>query len=166
MKRLMLVCLMLMVLLCMTACSGIIARVTATKTPRQRFWGSYTGEKTYSYDHKYYTIQSVEDRMIKVSIFLVSSGELIDAFTPARSMDFWGICWERDTYNIWTQSGDIGIYCYVCRDGKWERNEGTKAPSYIISRWDENYRNDPELWDAIYMSPTDHGGGIPVDEDG
>ncbi len=94
--------------------------------------------------------------MIKVSVFLVSSGELIDTFTPARSMDFWGICWERDTYNIWTQSADIGIYCYAFRDGKWERNEDTEAPSYIISRWDENYRNDPELWDAIYMSPTDH----------
>ena len=156
MKRLILTVIMLMILLFTTACSGIIARVTATETPQQSFWGSYTAEKTYSYDHKYSATQSVENGMIKVSVFLVSSGELIDTFTPARSMDFWGICWERDTYNIWTQSADIGIYCFAFRDGKWERNEDTEAPSYIISRWDENYRNDPELWDAIYMSPTDH----------
>ena len=56
MKRLLLVCLMLTILLCTTACSGIIARVAATETTRQRFWGSYTSEKTYSYDHKYYAI--------------------------------------------------------------------------------------------------------------
>ena len=92
MKRLILTVIMLMILLFTTACSGIIARVTATETPQQRFWGSYTAEKTYSYDHKYYAIQSVENGMIKVSVFLVSSGELIDSFTPARSMDFWGIC--------------------------------------------------------------------------
>ena len=156
MKRLMLVFLMLMILLFTTACSGIIAHVTATETPRQRFWGSYTAEKTYSYDHKYYAIQNVEDSVIKVSTFLVSSGELIDAFIPARSMDFWGICWERDTYNIWIQSADIGTYCYAYRDGKWGRDETMEAPSYIISRWDENYRNDLELWDTIYMSPTDN----------
>ena len=130
MKRLILVAQMLMILLCTTACTEFRARVTATEPPSQRFWGSYTAEKTYSYDHKYYAIQSVEDRMIKVSVFLVSSGELIDAFTPARSMDFWGICWERDTYNIWTQSADIGSYCYACRDGKWEKRRYGSAILY------------------------------------
>ncbi len=156
MKRLMLVCLMLVILLFTTACTGLMIRSAATETPRQRFWGSYTDEKTYSFDRKYYAIQSVEDGMIRVSVFLVSSDELIDAFTPARAMDFWGICWERDTYNIWTQSADIGIYCYAHQDGKWEQNGDTKAPSYIVSRWDENYRNNPELWDTIYVSPTDN----------
>ncbi len=156
MKRMMLVFLMLVILLFTTACIGITARVTATETTQERFWGSYTDEKTYSFDRKYYAIQSVEDGMIKVSIFLVSSGELIDSFTPARAMDFWGICWERDTYNIWTQSADIGSYCYAYQDSKWEQNGNTKEPSYIISRWDENYRNNPERWDTIYVSPTDN----------
>ena len=108
MKRLMLVWVMMLALCFATACTGILSRVVPSETPRQRFWGSFTSEKTYSYDRKYYAVQSVENGMIKVSVFLTSSGELADAFTPARSMDFWGICWERDTYNIWTQSVDIG----------------------------------------------------------
>ena len=156
MKRLMLVCVMILTLCLATACTTSISfPIAPAKTPRQRFWGSYTAEKTYSYDHKYYAVQSVEDGMIKVSIFLVSSSELINAFTPARSMDFWGICWERDTYNIWTQSADIGTCCYAWQDGHWKQNGNTEAPPYMISRWDEDYRNDPELWDTIYVSPTD-----------
>jgi hypothetical protein len=64
---------MLMIMLFKTACSGIIARVTATETPQQRFWGSYTAEKTYSYDHKYSATQSVENGMIRVSVGTVKS---------------------------------------------------------------------------------------------
>ena len=155
MKRLLLVCMMLLTLCFTTACTGILSRVASTETPQQLFWGSYTAEKTYSFDHKYCAIQSVENGMIKVSVFLVSSGGLIDAFTPARSVDFWGICWERDTYTIWTQSADIGAYGYELHDGVWTRNESLREPDYIISRWDENYRNNPELWDTIYVSPKD-----------
>ncbi len=155
MKRLMLVFLMLLILLFTTACSDIIARVTATETPRQRFWGSYTDRRTFSFDRKYYAVQNSEDGMIKVTVYLTSSNVAVCEFMPARSMDFWGICWERDTYTIWTQSADIGAYGYEYHDGVWERNENLNPPAYIISRWDENYRDDPELWDAIYMSPTE-----------
>ena len=146
MKRLILTVIMLMILLFTTACSGIIARVTATETPQQSFWGSYTAEKTYSYDHKYYAVQNVENGMIRISVFQTASGELVDAFTPARSMDFWGICWERDTYTIWTQSADIGIYGYELCNGIWKQNESLRPTAYIISRWDEYYQNNPERW--------------------
>ena len=69
MKRLMLVCMMPLTLCFVTACTNISSRVAPAETPQQRFWGSYTAEETYSYDHKYYAIQNVDNGMIK-TLFL------------------------------------------------------------------------------------------------
>ena len=106
-------------------------------------WGSFTAHKTYSYDEKYYAVQTVEkDKydgfdFIKVSIYETETKTLVDYFYPARAWDFWGICWENDTYNIWTQSADIGIYCYKYADMKWEKDISAERPEYIISKYDK-----------------------------
>ena len=122
---------------------------------RTEFWGSYTDKKTYSYDHKYYAIQTVEDRMVVVTVFFTDTDEKAGEFSPARAFDFWGICWEKDTYNIWTQSSDIGCYCFEYKNGKWIRNESLKEPDYIVSRYDKVYSENAELQKNIYRSPTD-----------
>ena len=128
------------------------------------FYGSFTAEKTYSYDGQYYALQTVENNQkagtlgageIKVTVYLAGTDEPISSFVPARALDFWGICWEKDSYVIWTQSADIGIYGYEYRDGQWVLDEGLTQPEYIISRWDDEYRAHPELWDTIWHSPTD-----------
>lgn len=100
-------------------------------------WGSFTPYKTYSYDNRYYAVQSVDDGAIKVSIYDAETDEFIADFMPARSRDFWGICWESDTYNIWTQSADIGVYCYVYQDGQWVRDENAERPEDIVSKYDK-----------------------------
>ena len=106
-------------------------------------WGSFTADKTYSYDEKYYAIQEVEEnpetgwRYIRVSIYETETDALVDSFCPARARDFWGICWENDTYNIWTQSADIGIYCYKCENMQWQIDESAQRPDYIISKYDD-----------------------------
>lgn len=106
-------------------------------------WGSFTADKTYSYDEKYYAVQEVEydDNIgvnyIKVCIYETETDELVSFFYPARARDFWGICWENDTYNIWTQSGDIGVYCYKYEEMQWERDESAQRPEYIISKYDK-----------------------------
>jgi len=110
--------------------------------------------KKYSYDHRYYAIQTFVDQAMDVSVFETDTDKKIDSFSPARSSDFWGICWENDTYNIWTQSADIGTYCFEFKDGKWIRNESIKEPDYIISRYNEEYRNNKELQKSMYKSPT------------
>lgn len=103
-------------------------------------WGSFTPDKTYSYDEAYYALQSVErtgpQDMIKVSVYSKNSDELIAEFSPARASDFWGICWESDTYNIWIQSGDIGVLCYTFQDGKWTLDRYAQRPNDIISKYD------------------------------
>ena len=131
-----------------------------TGTLQENFWGSYTADKTFSYDHRFYAIQTIDDstynvRFILVTVYETATDQIAGSFLPARASDFYGICWERDTYNIWTQSADIGTYCYEYRDGGWVRNEALKPPAYIISKYDEQYRYNPELWDTVYKSPTE-----------
>ena len=104
-------------------------------------WGSFTPYKTYSYDNKYYAVQTVDEEspwpVIVVSVYDAETDELIADFSPARSWDFWGICWESDSYNIWTQSADIGIYCYVYQDGQWVIDRNAERPEDIVSKYDK-----------------------------
>ena len=62
-----------------------------------------------------------------------------------RAEDFWGICWEKDSYNIWTQSADLGISCFEFQNGEWIENENLSTPDYIISKYNKEYANDAEL---------------------
>ena len=142
---------MLLVVLC---CSLLLTACMRYNSSNQ-FWGSYTSAKTYSYDHKLYAVQTVVDQMIVVTVYNTETDEEIDSFSPARSLDFWGICWEKDTYNIWTQSSDIGIYCYEYQNWKWILNKGLTTPNYIISRYDEEYRDNPEIQKDMYKSPIE-----------
>ena len=118
------------------------------KPTEHEFMDSFTSDKTYSYDEKYYAIQSAEDadgsaRLINVSIYETETDTLVFNFYPARARDFWGICWENDTYNIWTQSADIGIYCYKYENEQWERDESAIRPDYIISKYDKVEAENP-----------------------
>lgn len=124
-------------------CIMFLASGCAKETPTES-WGSFTADKTYSYDEKYYAVQEVGDdiygdgcKYIKVSVYETETDVLVDCFYPARAWDFWGICWENDTYNIWTQSADIGIYCYKYEDTKWQKDESAKRPEYIVSKYDK-----------------------------
>ena len=136
-------------------CCAVSLEGCTKSIPSSEFWGSYTSDKTYSYDHKLYAVQTVEDQFIVVTIYEADTNEMVDSFSPARSMDFWGICWEKDSYNIWTQSADIGDCCFEYRNGKWVCNEDLITPEYIISKYDKEYRDNSELQKHIYKSPTE-----------
>ena len=104
-------------------------------------WGSFTPDKTFSYDNKYYALQTVEKRedasYIVVDIYLSETEEKIYSFSPARASDFWGICWESDTYNIWIQSADIGVLCYRFEDNIWKLDNGALRPEDIKPKYDK-----------------------------
>ncbi len=107
-------------------------------------WGSFTDEeKQYSYDGKYYSIQSVEydDKenchMVFVSIYKSTDDELICELEPCRSMDYWGMVWESKTYNIWFQSADIGLLCYCMSDDVWTYDPNVVRPDDIISKYED-----------------------------
>lgn len=126
----------------------IILILTACRTSRPDdtaeadSYGSFTMETTYSFDHQYYAIQEAvkyeedDPDYIEISVYNAETEELADVFTVARARDFWGICWESDTYNIWVQSGDIGNICYKYEDGQWTRDDSAERPDGIISKYD------------------------------
>lgn len=99
-------------------------------------YGSFSVEKTYSYDKEYSTmiIDSGDDVMIMI---YDRDHYGYSSFTPCRKSDFWGICWEKDNYNIWIQSGDIGVVCYSKNGDKWEKNSEAVRPDYIVSKYDK-----------------------------
>lgn len=143
-KKIILLSLCILLLLCRCANRSSEPETTVGS------WGSFTPDKTYSYDEKYYALQEVKEEpylddnvsYIEVFIYEAETDNLVFCFCPARAMDFWGICWENDTYNIWTQSGDIGVYCYKYEDMEWKRDESAQRPEYIISKYDKYLKSN------------------------
>ncbi len=104
-------------------------------------WGSFSPDKTQSYDNKYYAVQNIEEtdngKYIVVNIYTTQNDEFVFSFAPARAMDFWGVCWENDTYNIWIQSADIGTLCYKYKENQWVIDDEAIKPDYIKSKYDK-----------------------------
>ena len=129
MKKAVCLFLALTVLLTFVSCSNREIKVD----PQE--WGSFSPNKTTSYDNKYYALQTVNDNdYIVVTIYETETDEEVYSFSPARAYDFWGICWESDTYNIWIQSSDIVDYCYKYDNDTWILDEEAEMPDYIITR--------------------------------
>ena len=110
-------------------------------------YGSFTPEDSYSYDGKMVAHQRIEKgigvddltRRIFIEIRDLRTGQMLARFSPARAWDFWGICWENDSYNIWIQSADIGIQCYRYENGQWKYDDSHPLqPDYIVSKYDKN----------------------------
>ena len=119
------------------------------------FWGSFTPDITYSSDHRYYALQTVSNQRIVVTVYDAETDEAAGSFSPARASDFWGVCWEKDACNLWTQSADVGFQCFSYQNGQWVRNDQAVMPDYIVSKYDKTFQDHPERWDSIYRSPTE-----------
>ena len=123
---------LLSVIVVFTLCS---CSLFATSAPGTEY-GSFTITKTSSYDGKYYAYMTQHDDMIVINIYSADDNEVF-TFEPCRKSDFWGICWENDNYNLWVQSGDIGIICYTESDEVWSLDDSAVRPDYIMSKYDD-----------------------------
>ena len=94
-------------------------------------YGSFTLEKTYSYDNKYYA-ESVagSDEKITVNIY-DENGSKVYSFAPCWKNDFQGICWENDSYNIWVQFHHVNVTCYRQTGSSWMKDESLRKPDYM-----------------------------------
>ena len=130
MRKILSVLLSIVAVFIMCSCTLVSASAPGTE------YGSFTIEKTSSYDGKYYAYMTQHDEMIVVNIYSEDDEEVF-TFEPCRKWDFWGICWENDSYNLWVQSGDLGILCYTMSDEVWSLDLDAVRPDYIISKYDE-----------------------------
>ena len=129
MRKLLSILLSIVAVFAMCSCAVVSQTVPGTE------YGSFTIEKTSSYDGKYYAYMTQHDQMIVVNIYSEDDTEVF-TFEPCRKSDFWGICWENDSYNLWVQSGDIGIICYTESDEVWSVDDSAVRPDYIISKYE------------------------------
>ena len=120
---------LLIITVVLTTCSCTVTSASAPGTQ----YGSFTIKKTSSYDGKYYAFMTQNDQMIVVNIYSNDDSEVF-TFKPCRKNDFWGICWENNSYNLWVQSGDIGTICYTMSNKVWSVDESAVRPDYIITK--------------------------------
>ncbi len=103
-------------------------------------WGSFTPDKAYSHDGTLYAVQGTRESggvtYAEVSICSAENDKVLCSFRPARARDFWGVCWESGTHNLWIQSGDTGTVCYTYKDGGWEPDPSAVRPEDIVSKYD------------------------------
>lgn len=106
-------------------------------------WGSFTfapavsSDGLYRAEHSAVRDEGMDVSMIRVDVYRTEGNQWVDAFYPARAADFWGVCWEAGTHNLWIQSADTGICCYEQTEFGWRRNERAEQPASIVSKWDE-----------------------------
>lgn len=156
-------------LLAVILCAGVVLPLSRAEE-QELFLGSFSTDKTYSSDLRFYTVQTVQQeqaesyRGIVVTVYETASDAPVFSFTPGRESDHWGICWERDSYDIWVQSGDTGTSCWEYLGGEWKRGNGRACPEYIVSRWDSAYRDHPETWPLMYRTLTDPPAVFPAAE--
>ncbi len=98
------------------------------KNWRQSEFGSFSPDVTASFDKKYYTVQTLENKegsktaYIRVTIYDSVTNAVVDSFLTERAFDFWGVCWDPKNYDLWIQSNDVGTYCMCFMDGHWVRD--------------------------------------------
>ena len=127
MRKILSVLLSIIAVYIMCSCTLVSASAPGTE------YGSFTIKKTSSYDGKYYAYMTQHDDMIVVNIYSADDEEVF-TFEPCRKWDFWGICWENDSYNLWVQSGDLGVLCYTMSDEVWSLDLDAVRPDYIVSK--------------------------------
>jgi len=102
----------------------------------KRLYGSFTLDKTYSYDGKYYALVDLGYTSDLASITVYTSDDVkIASFETVRKY-FYGICWENDSYNIWVQNSERpGAICYSKKNNEWTKNNDARLPDYITGRY-------------------------------
>lgn len=87
-------------------------------------------EGSDSYDGKYSVSLTTEDK--DVSIAVSSGSDEVFVFSAGSESEFRGVCWDKDSYDLWLQYQDGVLVCYSMNDGECELNSGAQKPDYIV----------------------------------
>lgn len=87
-------------------------------------------EGSDSYDGKYTVSLTTEDKDVSIS---VSSGtDEVFGFSAGSESELRGICWDKESYDLWLQYQDGVLVCYSMKDDEWKLNSGAQKPDYIV----------------------------------
>ena len=87
-------------------------------------------EGSDSYDGKYSVSLTSEDK--DVSITVSSGADEVFVFSAGSESEFRGVCWDKESYDLWLQYQDGVLVCYSMNDGEWQLNSGAQKPDYIV----------------------------------
>ena len=83
-----------------------------------------------SYDGKYTVSLTSED---KECIVTVSTGDDdVFEFSAGSESEFRGVCWDKDSYDLWLQYQDGVLVCYSMTDEEWKQDNEAEKPDYIV----------------------------------
>ncbi len=98
-------------------------------------YGSFTMDKTYSFDESYYAKLNYFDidktPTVAIDIYKAQDDMIVPSIITFPEADFQGYCWEKDTYNLWVQIKDKGVVCYTRKYTEWVIDESAELPDYI-----------------------------------
>ena len=115
----------------------IYDKVMADKeAARQTMYGSFNVEEAKSYDNRFTAKCLIGSGMVTVQIIDNEKDSIVSSFKPCGKGDFYGVCWENDSYNIWVQAEGARFICYSMKDSRWdwEIKEKARKPDYIKGR--------------------------------
>lgn len=117
----------------------IYDKVMADKeADRKQMYGSFNVEEAMSYDKKFTAKVLIGSGMVTVQIIDNETDAIVSSFKPCGKGEFYGICWENDSYNLWVQTDTSLVICYSMKESKWDWqiNENARKPDYIKGRYD------------------------------
>lgn len=134
MKRSVILISILLVLLLLSGCGAKQNKQGDNSLVSPKQTEMFSTEMTASHDGAYFSVIGVryegDDVEAVVNVFS-EMGECVDSFVAGNVDSFFGVCWEKDSYNIWTLSTENGLSCYTCKDEKWTLDESSVLPEYM-----------------------------------
>ena len=117
-----LICLAAILLFVLTSCKSNETNISVTEEQLAKF----TTNMTATYDSEYFAIVGVNvdenDSTAVINIFS-ADGDSVYSFDTVSIDYFLGICWEKDTYNLWVLTSDNGPVCYKHENREWSLDE-------------------------------------------
>ena len=134
MKRIL--CFVLIALMCLVSCSKEPKKDVAVMVSDQQL-SQFTTDMTPCHDKKYYIIMGAnikDDTLVSVINIYSDIGDMVYSFEAGNVDNFRGVCWEKDSYNIWTLTGDNTLRCYKFSDNKWQLEKDALIPEYMLKK--------------------------------
>lgn len=91
-----------------------------------------------SYDGKYSVSLTAENKEVLITV--LSGTDEVFVFSAGNESEFRGICWDKNSYDLWLQYQDGGLICYKMADETWEAANGAEKPEYIVYNIHPNWK--------------------------
>lgn len=91
-----------------------------------------------SYDGKYTVCLTSEDKEVLITV--LSGADEVFVFSAGNESEFRGICWDKNSYDLWLQYKDGDLICYHMSDETWKVAHGAEKPDYIVYNIHPNWK--------------------------